>query len=223
MSDDSKSNLKKRIVKICKKLHKKNMLAAADGNISYRISDEEIWITPSGVMKAFMEPEDMACINIKGDILHGIPSSEMAMHLQVYKSSQEARAVIHAHPPYAIAWTISHPNLKELPIGAMSELILACGEVPIVPFALPGTKEMGDNLLPFLPKNKVMILARHGALCWGRDLSEAHRGIERLEHSAQILTLAHSLGGVTLLDEPKLLALKNIRQEIVKKMGDIVL
>ncbi|MCB0389658.1 MAG: class II aldolase/adducin family protein [Bdellovibrionales bacterium] len=223
MSQDKNTKLKKQIVKICKRLHEKNMLAAADGNISFRISDKEIWITPSGVMKAFMDVEDMACVDIEGKVLKGQPSSEMWMHLEVYKNCEKAKSVIHAHPPYAIAWSIARPDLTELPCGAMSELILACGTIPIVPFAIPGTSEMGQNIEPYLPKHRVMILARHGALCWGENLQEAHRGMERIEHSSQILYLANNLGGVTELPQEKVNLLKDLRQEIVKNMGDIVL
>jgi len=141
-----------QIVEVCKSLHQKNMLAAADGNVSVRISDDEIWVTPSGVMKADMSIHEMARVNINGDVLQGQPSSELAMHLEVYKCSPLAKAVIHAHPPHAIAWSIAFPEDQELPVGAMSELILACGQIPIIPFAQPGTIQMAENLRPFLPK-----------------------------------------------------------------------
>ncbi len=223
MNDDKNANIKKKIVKICKRLHKKNMLAAADGNVSYRVSDDEIYITPSGVVKAYMKPEEMACIKLNGEVISGNPSSERQMHLEVFRKCSQAKAVIHAHPPHAIAWTVARPELKELPAEAMSELILACGKIPIVPFAMPGTLGMGTNLHPFLPKCRVLVLARHGGLCWGEDLDEVHRGMERLEHSAQILVLANSLGGITKLDDDNVELLKELRQEITNKSGNIVL
>jgi L-fuculose-phosphate aldolase len=218
-----KTNTKSEIVNICRLLHQKNMLAAADGNISYRINNDEILITPSGVAKAFMNEEEMAIINLDGKIIKGNPSSERLMHLEVYKSSEDAKAVVHAHPPHSIAWTIAFPQLEYLPLEAMSELILACGSVPIIPFALPGSEQMGEFLKPHLPKNKVMILARHGALTWGNNLEEAYRGMERLEHACQILTIAQGLGGVTSLSEDKVFKLRALREEIEKKMGNIIL
>lgn len=190
------------------------MLAAADGNVSYRVSDNEILITPSGISKGFMAPEDMAVINLEGEVLAGKPSSERLMHLAVYRSAPEARCVVHAHPPHAIAWSVAKPDLVELPAECLSEVILACGSIPVVPFATPSTNEMGDNLKPFLPKSRVMILARHGGLSWGEDLDEALRGMERLEHSAQILWLAESIGGLTKLPEESVQTLKNMRNQM---------
>src|SRR5437870_4330111 len=117
--------LKKQIIAVAQALHNKNMLAAADGNISYRISDDEILITPAGKPKALVTPDDIAVINLKDEILAGTPSSERLMHLAVYKNCPKARCVIHAHPATAIAWSIARPDLTELPAGCLSELILA--------------------------------------------------------------------------------------------------
>jgi L-fuculose-phosphate aldolase len=213
-----KKSIKLNLCSIAQSLHQKNMLAAADGNLSYRMSDEEILITPSGVSKSKMKPEDMAIINIQGQVISGNPSSEMLMHLKVYQNCAKAKAVIHAHPPVATAWSIAKPDLKELPAECISELILACGSIPIVPFAFPGTEEMGTHLSPFLPKNRVMILARHGALCWGEDLDEAHRGMERLEHAAIVLKNAVELGGLTYLSEDQVKKLHKQRQQIGEKV-----
>src|SRR5581483_2454180 len=121
------------------------------------------------------------------------------MHLEVYRSCPKAKAVVHAHPPTAIAWTIAHPEMKMLPSDCMSELILAVGDLPVVPYARPGTLNMGEVLRPYLPGSRVMILARHGALSWGEDLDEAYNGMERLEHTALILKSAWELGGLTAL------------------------
>ena len=193
------------------------MLAAADGNISYRISDSEILITPSGVSKAFMNPEDMAVINLEGEVLKGKPSSERLMHLAVYRASKEAKSVVHAHPPHAISWSVANPEMKELPAECLSEVILACGRIPVVPFATPSTNEMGDHLLEFLPQHRVMILARHGGLSWGESLDEAWKGMERLEHSAQILWLSETLGGLTSLPEDAVETLRKMRKDIGPK------
>ncbi len=198
---ENEIKIRRHIVEICRRLYDKNMLASADGNVSYRLSDERILITPSGLPKAFISVEDIAVINLKGEKLSGNASSEMMMHLEVYKNCPEAKSVVHAHPPYSVAWTIAEPELKELPAECMSELILAVGFIPIVPFARPGTLAMGKNLRPFLNQTRVMILARHGALTWGESLDEAYMGMERLEHSAQILTHAKSMGGLTYLGE----------------------
>jgi L-fuculose-phosphate aldolase len=210
-------SLSQQIVDICKKLSARGLLASADGNISYRISDHEILITPSGINKSQMVESEMAVITLDNQILSGNPSSERLMHLEVYRKCPEARAIVHAHPPTAIAWSVAFPELKELPSECLSEVILAVGNIPIVQYARPSTFEMGQFLHPYLPQNRVMILARHGALSWGEDLNEAYNGMERLEHSAHILHLAHTLkGSLTFLPESEVQALKEMR----KKLGN---
>jgi L-fuculose-phosphate aldolase len=209
----------KQIVDICERLHGRNMLAAADGNISYRISDDEILITPSGIAKGFMNPEQMAVINIKNEILEGKPSTERLMHLEIYKSSPNAKAVVHAHPPTAIAWSIAQPELKKLPSDCLPEVILATGDIPFVPYARPGTLQMGEVLKPFLPHHRAMILRCHGAVAWGEDLEEAYRGMERIEHSSQILSTAKQLGGLHPLPKEEIEYLYELR----KKIGEVLL
>jgi len=202
------------IIAIAQRLHQKNMLAAADGNISYRVDEDIILITPSGMAKAYMCPEDMALMRLDGHILEGKPSSEKLMHLEIYRRCPEAKAVIHAHPQTAIAWSIAQPDLAFLPSHALSEVILSCGDIPFVPFARPGTQAMGDNLSSYLPQYRALILSRHGALTWGESLEEAWRGMERIEHSAEILWKAHTLGGLTFLPDEEIAALRTIRQRI---------
>lgn len=203
-----------QIIAICQKLNRKNFLAAADGNISFRVSENEILITPTGVNKADLQPGQLARITLNDEILKGRPSSERKMHLEVYRRCPEAKAVVHAHPPTAIAWSIARPQLKELPSDCMSELILAVGSIPIVPYARPGTSQMGEVLVPFLSQSRVLILARHGALSWGEDLDEAYNGMERLEHTALILKSAHELGGLSSLDQEELHYLRELRKKL---------
>ncbi|SER06445.1 L-fuculose-phosphate aldolase [Nitrosomonas sp. Nm51] len=202
------------IITAARRLHQKNMLAAADGNISCRVTGNKVLITPSGVSKAFMTPEEMALVSLDNKTLQGKPSSEKIMHLEVYRLCPEAKAVVHAHPPTAIAWTVARPELAFLPSHAVSEVILACGDIPFVPYARPGTQAMGDNLKQFLPQHRALILSRHGALTWGESLDEAWMGMERIEHSSEILWKAHVLGGLTFLPDEEVLALKAIRQRI---------
>lgn len=219
MTSLTAQRIARQIVTICERLHSRNMLAAADGNISYRVTDDEILITPSGIAKAFMDPEQMAVINIKGETISGNPSSEKLMHLEIFKNCPRAKAVVHAHPPTAIAWTVAKPQLTKLPSDCLSEVILATGDIPFVPYARPGTEDMGKVLLPFLPQHQAMILRNHGALTWGVDLDEAYRGMERIEHSAQILATAEKLGGLVPLPKTEIEYLYELR----KKIGNVLL
>ncbi|SES90022.1 L-fuculose-phosphate aldolase [Nitrosomonas marina] len=206
------------IINIARRLHQKNMLAAADGNISCRVSENEILITPSGISKAFMVPEEMALISLDNQTIQGEPSSEKKMHLTVYRQNPLAKAVVHAHPPTAIAWSVARPDLTCLPSHAVSEAILACGDIPFVPYARPGTQAMGDNLKQFLPHYRALILSRHGALSWGETLEEAWMGMERIEHSSEILWKAHALGGLTFLPDEEIAELRALRQRIGNRL-----
>jgi L-fuculose-phosphate aldolase len=202
----------KAIVTIAQRLYQRNMLAAADGNISMRVAENKVLVTPSGVAKAFMDPQRMALITLNNEVLVGAASSERLMHLEVYRQCPEAMSVVHAHPPTAIAWSVAHPELGKLPAESLSEVILACGDIPFVPYARPGTLSMGANLRSFLPQYRALILSRHGALAWGQSLDEAWRGMERIEHSAEILWRAQQLGGLTSLPAEEVEALREMRK-----------
>ncbi len=208
--------MRAEIAEVCRRLHARNLLAAADGNVSYRLSNQEILFTPTGKNKNYLRPEDMAVVTLENQVLSGAPSGERLMHLEVYRACPEARAIVHAHPPTAIAWTVARPELTELPAEGLSELILAVGSVPIAPYARPGTSAMGEVLRPFLPKSRVILLARHGALSWGEDLEEAYNGMERLEHIAGILKSAVALGGLSSLPAAEVAVLREMRRQ----MGD---
>ena len=198
----------------CAHLHARGLLAAADGNVSVRLADDTVLLTPAGVNKARLPPGSLARVALDGRVLEGRPSTERAMHLAVYRACPEARFALHAHPPTAIAWTLARPELTELPTDALPELLLAAGRVPIVPYARPGTELMGAVLLPFLPAHRLLLLSRHGALAWGESIQEAVNGIERVEHSALILKAAEELGGVTPLPPLELEELRALRARI---------
>lgn len=198
----------------CRRLHAGGLLAASDGNLSVRLPDGRIAMTPSGVPKAQVRLGELALLQLDGTLLAGRPSSERAMHLAIYRAVPGAQAVVHAHPPTAIAWTLARPDLTELPAEGLPEVILAAGHIPIVPMALPGTEAMGTHLLPYLPEHRLLLLARHGGLCWGEHLNEAVGGLERLEQVATILWKAETLGGAKPLPESELQALRALRAKI---------
>ncbi len=202
----------------CRRLHAGGLLAASDGNLSVRLPNGLIAMTPSGVPKAKVRLEDLAHLTLAGEVLSGRPSSERAMHLAIYRAVPAAKAVVHAHPPTAIAWSLARPDLKELPADGLPEVILAAGRIPIVPMAIPGTEAMGANLLPFLPDHRLLLLARHGGLCWGEHLDEAVGGLERLEQVANILWKAETLGGAKPLSVPEIEELQALRAKIGSKI-----
>ncbi len=210
----TQSEILESLCDACRRLHDRNLLAAGDGNLSARLPDGRIAMTPSGVAKAWLRPEHFAFLSVDGQVLSGNPSSERLMHLAIYATCPEAKVVVHAHPPTAIAWTVAHPELLEIPAEALPEIILGAGSIPVVPYARPGTSALAEVLLPFLPAHRLLVMARHGAVCWGEDAGEATGGIERLEHVAQILKSAVQLGGLTSLPEAEIAALRALRQSL---------
>jgi L-fuculose-phosphate aldolase len=203
---------------VCRRLHARNLLAAADGNVSIRLDDGRIAITPSGIAKARMEAGDLAVLDLDGTVVSGRPSTERLMHLAVYRACPEARAVVHAHPPTAVAWSLARPDWAWLPTDALPEVILGAGAIPFVPYARPGTAAMGEVLAPFLPEHRLLVLSRHGALAWGETLEEAYNGMERLEHACQILKTAQDLGGAHPLPEAEVAALRQARLQNGRKL-----
>lgn len=209
--------IKNALVATGRSLHQQGLLAAKDGNLSYRISDQLILMTPRAQSKLRLKPEAIAEISLENHIHFGSPSSERLMHLAIYRHVPMAKAVVHAHPPNAIAWSLARPEWKELPIASLPEIILAAGSIPIVPYVQPGTHEMGEALLPFLPSCRILILARHGVVCWGESLEEAADGIERVEQVCHILKLAHELGGATALPPSEVTALQALRAQLAPR------
>ncbi len=208
-----------KMVEVCRRLYNRNMLAAADGNVSAKTGDNYILMTPTGRQKGFIDPSDIAVLSATGEVFSGTPSGERLMHLEIYRLCRMAKAVVHAHPPHAIAWSLARPELEELPAEHMSEVILATGGIPFVPYARPTTEAMGTVLHKYLPQHRALILGRHGAVTWGEDLEEALNGMERIEHSSQILWLAEQLGGAKPLPKEEVAVLQDMR----RKMGERLL
>lgn len=206
------------IIEVCNGLYDRNLLAAADGNVSHRISEDRIIITPSGKPKKSVLRDEMAVVSIDGSVVSGTPSSEVIMHLEVYRNCPLAKAVVHAHPPTAIAWTVARPEMDFIPSNCLSELILAVGELPVAKYARPGTLDMGTVLRPFLADHRAILLSRHGAITWGESLTEAQMGMERIEHVCEILYKAQMLGGLTTLPDEEVSVLKEMRKNLGPKL-----
>ena len=194
--------MKSKIPLTCKKLYEKNLIAGCDGNISEKIGNQII-ITPSQVNKAEIKSKDLCLINNKGQNLKGKASSEKYMHLAIYKYQKKAQAIVHAHPPSAIALSLARPHWKFLP-QALPEIALALGQVPFTPYVQPGTKQMGESLKSFVKTSQALILSHHGAVVWGESLEEAFLIMEQLEHSCKILCLSEAMGRTKTLSKKEI-------------------
>ena len=210
MTDD----VRRGIVRVCKLMYERGLIAGADGNVSVRISFDHVLVTPRGFSKASVEEHDLVLVNLDGERVGGRhePSSEVAMHLAVYRAREDVNAVVHAHPPVATAFAVAGIGL---PGDVLPELAVQMGEVPVVPYATPGTDAMPDALAPFLPNYDAFLLANHGATTVGCTLAEAHQRMESLEHSANILLTARLLGRVNALGAEDARVLEAVRRKAI--------
>jgi L-fuculose-phosphate aldolase len=186
------------IVQVCRRLYDRGLVAGPDGNVSVRLPDESILVTPSGLSKVDVTLEDLVVVNLNGAVLDGrrSPSSELAMHLRIYRRRDDVRAVVHAHPPTATGFAVAGESFMA---PVLPEVILQMGAVPLVPYATPGTEELPDAMEPFLGAHDAFLLANHGATTVGQNLLVAHQRMESLEHAAQILLAARTVGRVNEL------------------------
>lgn len=205
----SEAELREQVIRCCQLLHHKGYLAANDGNVSVRLGGGHILITPSGSLKAFLRPEDLVVIDELGKVVSGSapPSGEVAMHLTALRLRPDIQAVVHAHPPTCIALTLlRHPRLN----GVLPEVILSVGQLTIVPYARPISRELGDALVGFVERHDALILERHGTLTVGKTVQDAYALVERLEHASQVLHTAHTIGRPIPLPEHEVRALEAI-------------
>jgi L-fuculose-phosphate aldolase len=200
----------RQIVHCCRRLWDAGLIAGADGNVSVRLAPGRLLVTPSGRLKCDLAPADLVEVDLTGVPRRGSrrASSELDLHLRVYRRRSDCGAVVHAHPPAATAFAVAG---QALPDDVLPELILYLGSVPLVPYAMTGTAALGDAAEPFLDGHVAVLLANHGAVTWGADLTTAQIRMESLEHSARILLAARALGQITRLTPEQVSALDQRR------------
>jgi L-fuculose-phosphate aldolase len=205
---------KKVIVDIGLKCWLKGWVASNDGNISWRIGEDEILCTPTGVSKGMLTPEHICVVDMDGTVRartgNWKPSSEIKMHLRVLRERPDIRSVFHAHPPYATAHAIAGIPLAEC---VVPEIVIGLGSVPIAPYGTPSTSEIPDRLAPLIKDYDVWLLENHGALSAGVEPYQAFFRMESLELYAKMMFIAKSLGRVNALDTQKVQALVNLRTQ----------
>ena len=189
---DSECEARKLICDIGRRAYNRNYVAANDGNISVKIGPQTILMTPTGVSKGYMTPEMMVKMDLSGKVISGAmkPSSEVKMHLRVYHENARVNAVVHAHPPVATSFAIAGISLDK-PI--LPEAIVLLGDVPVAPYATPGTDEVPEAIAPYCKDYHALLLANHGSLTWGDDLMQAYYRLESLEHYATILMYTNNI------------------------------
>ena len=206
---------KKMIVEIGRRMYMKNFVAANDGNISCKVDDGTIWTTPTGVSKGFMSEDEMVKMRLDGTIIsqgERKPSSEVKMHLQIYKERNDVGAVCHAHPPVATSFAIAGVSLDK---AIYPEAIVNLGTVPCVPYELPGSQKLADSIAPYVKNHNAILLANHGAVTCGNSLMEAWYRLESMEHYAMIIMYTgHIIGKANALSGEQIDELIKIREKV---------
>ena len=191
---DEEARLRNSICEIGKLCYSKNFIVGADGNISAKMSDDTILITPAGAMKGFLSPEHIAHVDMRGQTVDDGPraSSETGIHLVSYQERPEMRAVLHCHPPHAVAMTVAGIDMQ-LPV--IPEIIVTIGGIPTTPFATPGTQELPESIRKVVRCSDTLVMQNHGSVTLGTNLLDAFKKLDMLEHTARILWLAHTAKG----------------------------
>ncbi len=210
----SEYEIKKQMCDIGKRIYDRGMVAANDGNISVKIGENEFLCTPTGVSKGFMTPEYICKVDAEGKVIQANPgfkpSSEIKMHMRVYKNRPDVKSVVHAHPVYATGFAIAGIPLTQ-PI--MPEAVIALGCVPIAEYGTPSTNEIPDHVEKYLQSFDAVLLENHGALTYSDSLLNAYHKMESVEFYAKLLYISKQLGGPKELSHDQVEKLYEIRRK----------
>src|SRR5437899_2858342 len=209
----SEHKIKQEICEIGRRLYAKGFAAANDGNITYRLNDKEILCTPTMVSKGFLKPEDICKVDYDGKQLAGSRkrTSEVLLHLAVYKNRPDIKAVVHCHPPYATAFAVAH---EPIPKCVLPEVEVFLGEVPIAEYETPGTTKFAETIVPYVKDCNTIILANHGTVTFGPDLEKAYWNSEIIDAYCKILLLARQLGRVNYFSEQQTKELLDLKKKL---------
>lgn len=192
--------IKQDICEIGRRIYNKGFAAANDGNITVRISDNEVLCTPTMHSKGFLKPDDISTIDMTGKQIAGRKkrSSEALLHLEIYKQRPDIKSVVHCHPPHATAFAVAR---EPIPQCVLPEVEVFLGDVPITKYETPGGQAFADTIIPFVEKCNVIVLANHGTVSFGEDVERAYWWTEILDAYCRILMLSKQLGKVNYLDQ----------------------
>jgi len=204
------STLRADIVEVGRRMYARGYTASNDGNISVRLGDDRLLMTPKSVCKGFMTPDMMCITDLEGRKLQGDrdPSSEMLMHLEVYRQRPDVQAVVHAHPPIATGFAVAGIPLDR---PVLAEVLTTLGSIPIAAYATPSTSELPAAVRQYIKAHDGMLLANHGALTVGADLFAAYYKMETIEHFAKISLVARLLGRENLIAREEVERLQELR------------
>ena len=196
--DCTEAGLRRDLVRFSKWVHRLGHTPGTSGNLSVRLDQRRLLVTPTGMSKGLLRPVDMVVVDLCGRLLEGTRkvTSEVSMHLAIYQQRPDVCAVLHAHPPVATAFACSGRALDEM---LCQEAVMTLGVVPLAHYATTGTDEVAASLVPHIGGHDGILLANHGAVSYGRTLLEAFQRMETIEHIAQVSLVAHQLGSAAPL------------------------
>ena len=209
--------LREEIVRVCRLLWEKDLIAATDGNASVRLGKDRLLVTPSGLSKGFLSTSDVVVTDMEGkpvrsfyDGAKRMATSEIALHLEVYRQRPDVRAVLHAHPPVATAFTIAGISLAQC---VLPEVVVNLGSIPTTAYATPSTAAGAEVIRDLIRDHDALILDRHGTVTVGPTLFDAYMKLEKVEHLARITLAARQLGRVGLLPQEEVRKLVEMRRQ----------
>jgi L-fuculose-phosphate aldolase len=199
------------ILRYGRMLHQRGYVAAKDGNLSARLDGQTLLVTPTGMSKGLMEEDDLVVVDMNGHKLRGSRevSSEIAMHLMIYRLRPDVGGIVHAHPPTATGYAAAGVPLDR---ALVSEIVLSLGSIPLARYATPGTSQLCDALAPLIPDHDAVLMANHGVVTCGEDLTSAYLNMETVEHFAQIALVTHLLGCQQPLSDEEVGKLAEVRR-----------
>ena len=200
---------RKQLIEIGRLCYQKNLLVAMDGNLSVRLPSGNIICTKAGCHKGFLTEDDLVVIDANGKQLRGRgrPTSEMAMHIACYRARPDISAVVHAHPPISVAFTIANVSMARC---VLPEVVLTLGVVPTLAYETTGTDALAAKVGEAIVNYDAVLMDRHGAVCVGNDLLEAFCRLETMEHTALITKTARDLGMVKELSAEEAVKLRSM-------------
>jgi len=204
---------KRAIVEVGRRLWQRGYVAANDGNVSARLPGDRIIVTPTGRSKGFLDVQDLVVVDLEGRHLAGrlAPTSELPMHLFVYRARSDVGAVVHAHPPKATGFAVAGRPLAEC---VLPEVVLTLGQIPLTEYATPSTGEVPQSIADYVGRYNAVLLRNHGVLTMGRDVEEAYFRMETVEHFAAITLAATALGGPSPLSQEDVRKLLEVREKL---------
>jgi L-fuculose-phosphate aldolase len=202
--------IRAEIVEVGRRLYARAYVASNDGNISVRLDETRLITTPKSVSKGFMTPDMMVIVDYAGKKLAGDrdPSSELPMHLEIYRSRPDVNAVVHAHPPLATGFAVAGIPLTR---AVLAEVVTTLGSIPIAEYGTPSTSELPEAVRKYIKAHDGLLLANHGAVTCCRTLMSAYYKMETIEHFAKISLVARLLGREHLLSREEVDRLQGLR------------